>query len=227
MRRDATDQQEAEIILNEMHDSVPPMPVFKKPWVSVAVPRFETRKLKRASSIAVVGRSHSDCVYIARKMIELWNSELQSIRVISPSPFASQDFEAPFSVKIQNKLKLQTPQLESQLSKLMSHGSALIIDECCDSSTMSTTNLVELVKNAKSGKCILIPSNAVNLKEFYNNLQYCFLLRENVYRQQQILWRLFGAAYPLNQFIDILDRYTANLSCLVLDLKAKRLYRLK
>jgi hypothetical protein len=114
--------------------------------------------------------------------------------------------------------------------KLMNTGNMKkkgLIFDCCltENEYKKDKNLRECLLNGRCYKINMISSIQYPMKmspENISNTDYIFIFKENIISNKKQLYEYYGGLFPtFKEFSDILDKYTNNFNCLVIDITSK------
>ena len=102
----------------------------------------------------------------------------------------------------------------------------LILDDCLyDSSWVRSKDVRSLFMNGRHYKSMFIITMQYALgipPNLRTNIDYVFLLRENIVRNRKQLYEQYAGMFPeFNQFSTVMDQCTENYECLVIHNNAK------
>jgi hypothetical protein len=144
---------------------------------------------------------------------------------IVPRIFIHNQYNSEIIAKILNRQKLQIKQIlkdqkEFNKKSTMDARTVLVMDDCLyDNSWAKDVLMRTIFLNGRHWKTMLILTMQYPLgipPIMRTNIDYVFILRENIDRNRRIIWQNYASMFPTYEgFCTIMDQCTENYECLV------------
>ena len=210
--------------------------------MSLKLQRFDMSKIEDDKVVVFIGKRETGKSFLVKDLL-YHHQDMPVGTVISgtegANSFYSKLMPASFihgeyhESKISNYLKRQQMVTKKWKSQIDSTGSSnidprgfLILDDCLyDSSWVRSKDVRSLFMNGRHYKSMFIITMQYALgipPNLRTNIDYVFLLRENIVRNRKQLYEQYAGMFPeFNQFSTVMDQCTENYECLVIHNNAK------
>lgn len=204
--------------------------------------KFDMSLIADDSVVVFIGKRNTGKSYLLRDVLH-HHKDIPIASVISPTEVGNKTFcniipcmfihERFDSVVVENVIKRQELVLRKMQRELRKNGSTtidpravFIMDDCMSNSSAWSKNhsVTSMFCNGRHFKLLFLLTMQYVLgvpPNLRNNVDFVFILRENVLENRKKLWRHWAGIFPtFKMFCSVMDQCTEDHGCLVINNKS-------
>ena len=211
--------------------------------MNLSLKKFDMRWIKDDSVVVMIGKRNTGKSFLCKDLL-YYKQDIPVGTVISatevansfysamvPSLFIHESYQEPIISKAMDRQKRVIEKNTSSSNIVMGGNNFntkkidprafLILDDCLyDNSWTKSTNIRSLFMNGRHYKMLFLITMQYGLgipPVLRTNIDYVFLLRENIQRNRKLLYDNYAGMFPnFEMFCSVLDQCTENYECLVI-----------
>lgn len=196
--------------------------------MNITLKKFDIRNIKN-DNVLIIGKRHCGKSFLAKDILFHHRNVLNGI-VFDPTLNCSQfytkftdDVYEEYSSELVSNVFNESKKQSNDTDRLNGY---IVYDNCiCSQKEMNDITLRNAFMNGRCAKLLNIMALSYGLTMppcLRANCDYIFIFRESFYSNRKRLYDMFAGMFnTFEQFCDVMDDYTKNNNCLVIDNKSK------